>query len=123
MRREEKGKQEERRWMVGMKWTEKEGKKEGRKRMKECEEKEKCEVMQEGITRYTTLNNTLYSSTTDCSTKTYRCVDFYEIIENKRLGKGSYGSVYLCKHRKTGDEFACKVSNRVLRSCVCCGTV
>ena len=39
----------------------------------------------------------------------YRCVDFYEIIENKRLGKGSYGSVYLCKHRKTGDEFACKV--------------
>ena len=40
----------------------------------------------------------------------FRCVDFYEIIENKRLGKGSYGSVYLCKHRKTGDEFACKVS-------------
>lgn len=38
-----------------------------------------------------------------------RCVDCYEIIENKRLGKGSYGSVYLCKHRKTGDEFACKI--------------
>jgi transcriptional regulator len=38
-----------------------------------------------------------------------RCVDFYEIIESKMLGKGSYGSVYLCKHRKTGDEFACKV--------------
>jgi hypothetical protein len=38
-----------------------------------------------------------------------RCVDFYEIVENKRLGKGSYGSVYLCRHRKTGDEFACKV--------------
>jgi hypothetical protein len=55
MRREEKGKKEERRWMVGMKWTVNEGKKEGRKRMKECEEKEKCEVMQEGITRYTTF--------------------------------------------------------------------
>ena len=79
------------------------------------------------------------------------CVDMYEIVENKRLGKvrqrsgcgvmgfcparkcivrshlisslarrpivrsnqGSYGSVYLCRHRKTGDEFACKVS-------VCC---
>ena len=39
----------------------------------------------------------------------YRCMDFYEIIENKRLGKGSYGTVYLCRHRKTGDEFACKV--------------
>ena len=38
-----------------------------------------------------------------------RCVDFYEIIETKKLGKGSYGSVYLCKHRKTGDEYACKV--------------
>ena len=36
-------------------------------------------------------------------------MDFYDIIENKRLGKGSYGSVYLCRHRKTGDEFACKV--------------
>jgi serine/threonine protein kinase len=23
--------------------------------------------------------------------------------------QGSYGSVYLCRHRKTGDEFACKV--------------
>ena len=39
----------------------------------------------------------------------FRCMDFYEIIENKRLGKGSYGTVYLCRHRKTGDEFACKV--------------
>ena len=38
-----------------------------------------------------------------------RCVDIYEIVENRRLGKGSYGSVYLCRHRKTGDEFACKV--------------
>jgi len=38
-----------------------------------------------------------------------RCVDVYEIVESKRLGKGSYGSVYLCRHRKTGDEFACKV--------------
>ena len=41
----------------------------------------------------------------------FRCMDFYEIIENKRLGKGSYGTVYLCRHRKTGDEFACKVRN------------
>ena len=35
--------------------------------------------------------------------------DYYEIFEKRRLGKGSYGSVYLCKHRRTGDEFACKV--------------
>ena len=33
----------------------------------------------------------------------------YEIYEKKRLGKGSYGSVYLCKHLRTGDQFACKV--------------
>jgi calcium-dependent protein kinase len=33
----------------------------------------------------------------------------YEIFESKRLGKGSYGSVYLCKHRKSGVNFACKV--------------
>merc|ERR1719235_1459115 len=35
--------------------------------------------------------------------------DFYEIFEKKRLGKGSYGSVYLCRHRRTEDHFACKV--------------
>jgi len=35
--------------------------------------------------------------------------DQYEIFEKKRLGKGSYGSVYLCRSRRTGDEFACKV--------------
>lgn len=33
----------------------------------------------------------------------------YEIFEKKKLGKGSYGSVFLCRHRRTGDEYACKV--------------
>ncbi len=37
-----------------------------------------------------------------------KCADYYEIFENCRLGKGSYGSVYRCRHRRTGDEFACK---------------
>jgi hypothetical protein len=38
-----------------------------------------------------------------------RCVDVYE-IDSKQLGHGAYGSVHLCKHRKSGDVFACKVS-------------
>ena len=36
-----------------------------------------------------------------------RCSDFYVIKE--KLGQGSYGSVHLCQHIQTGDEFACKV--------------
>ncbi len=32
-----------------------------------------------------------------------------EICEKNKLGKGSYGSVYLCTHKRTKDEFACKV--------------
>jgi calcium-dependent protein kinase len=40
-----------------------------------------------------------------------RCSDIYDIIKSKRLGKGSYGSVYLCKHKKTGDSFAVKIIN------------
>ena len=40
-----------------------------------------------------------------------RCSDVYDIIKSKRLGKGSYGSVYLCKHKKTGDNFAVKIIN------------
>ena len=38
-----------------------------------------------------------------------KCSDFYELKE--MLGKGTYGSVHLCKHIQTGDEFACKVIN------------
>jgi hypothetical protein len=41
-----------------------------------------------------------------------KCSDYYDIYENKRLGKGSYGAVYLCKHKRSGDEYACKVSTR-----------
>ena len=37
-----------------------------------------------------------------------RCVDVYE-IDSKQIGHGAYGSVHLCKHRKTGDVFACKM--------------
>ncbi|CAM9325608.1 unnamed protein product, partial [Ectocarpus fasciculatus] len=40
-----------------------------------------------------------------------RCSDVYDIIKSKRLGKGSYGSVYLCKHKKTGENFAVKIIN------------
>lgn len=38
-----------------------------------------------------------------------KCSDVYDIFTEKRIGKGSYGSVYYCKHKKTEDEFACKV--------------
>ena len=41
-----------------------------------------------------------------------KCSDVYDIFSERRIGKGSYGSVYYCKHKKTGEEFACKV-------CVC----
>mmetsp|Transcript_38492 Transcript_38492/g.39174 ORF Transcript_38492/g.39174 Transcript_38492/m.39174 type:complete len:254 (+) Transcript_38492:226-987(+) len=41
-----------------------------------------------------------------------KCSDFYDVFESKRLGKGSYGAVYLCKHKRSGDEFACKVRER-----------
>mmetsp|Transcript_19800 Transcript_19800/g.28472 ORF Transcript_19800/g.28472 Transcript_19800/m.28472 type:complete len:659 (-) Transcript_19800:13-1989(-) len=40
-----------------------------------------------------------------------KCSDVYDIFTEKRIGKGSYGSVYYCKHKKTGEEFACKVIN------------
>jgi calcium-dependent protein kinase len=40
-----------------------------------------------------------------------RCSDVYDIVKSKRLGKGSYGSVYMCKHKKTGDNFAVKIIN------------
>ena len=53
--------------------------------------------------------SSLYENLTHEHFEGLRCVDFYDIVETKRLGKGSYGSVYLCRHRKTGDEFACKV--------------
>lgn len=38
------------------------------------------------------------------------CSDVYDIIgDGGRLGEGSYGSVYMCKHKKSGDMYACKV--------------
>lgn len=40
-----------------------------------------------------------------------KCSDIYDIYTEKRIGKGSYGSVYYCKHKKSGEEFACKVIN------------
>lgn len=40
-----------------------------------------------------------------------KCSDVYNIFTENRIGKGSYGSVYLCKHKKTQEEYACKVIN------------
>lgn len=39
------------------------------------------------------------------------CSDVYQIHGGSKLGKGSYGSVYLASHRTTGDERAVKVMN------------
>ena len=39
----------------------------------------------------------------------HRFSTYYDIDEKDRLGKGSYGSVYLCRHKKTRDAYACKV--------------
>lgn len=39
------------------------------------------------------------------------CSDVYEVNASSKLGKGSYGSVYLSTHRMTGDERAVKVMN------------
>lgn len=39
------------------------------------------------------------------------CSEQYEIHGSSKLGKGSYGSVYLATHRITGDECAVKVMN------------
>ena len=39
------------------------------------------------------------------------CSDVYQIHGGSKLGKGSYGSVYLASHRITGDERAVKVMN------------
>ena len=39
------------------------------------------------------------------------CADVYEVHGSSKLGKGSYGSVYLATHRETGDERAVKVMN------------
>ena len=39
------------------------------------------------------------------------CAELYEVHGSARLGKGSYGSVYLATHRVTGDERAVKVMN------------
>eukprot|EP00607_Mallomonas_marina_P004898 CAMPEP_0182437126 /NCGR_PEP_ID=MMETSP1167-20130531/84830_1 /TAXON_ID=2988 /ORGANISM="Mallomonas Sp, Strain CCMP3275" /LENGTH=722 /DNA_ID=CAMNT_0024629925 /DNA_START=292 /DNA_END=2457 /DNA_ORIENTATION=+ len=39
------------------------------------------------------------------------CSDIYEVHGSSKLGKGSYGSVYLATHRMTTDERAVKVMN------------
>eukprot|EP01042_Synura_sphagnicola_P000461 gene461-488_t len=39
------------------------------------------------------------------------CSDVYEVHASNKLGKGSYGSVYLATHRRTGDDRAVKVMN------------
>jgi calcium-dependent protein kinase len=39
------------------------------------------------------------------------CANVYEVHGSSKLGKGSYGSVYLATHRVTGDERAVKVMN------------
>lgn len=39
------------------------------------------------------------------------CSDHYEVHGTNKLGKGSYGSVYLATHRITGDDRAVKVMN------------
>lgn len=39
------------------------------------------------------------------------CSEVYEVHGTSKLGKGSYGSVYLATHRVTGDERAVKVMN------------
>lgn len=39
------------------------------------------------------------------------CSEIYEVHGSSKLGKGSYGSVYLATHRVTGDERAVKVMN------------
>lgn len=39
------------------------------------------------------------------------CAETYDVHSSNRLGKGSYGSVYLATHRITGDERAVKVMN------------
>lgn len=41
----------------------------------------------------------------------HSCSQFYDVHARKKLGKGSYGSVYLATHRATGDERAVKVMN------------
>ena len=37
--------------------------------------------------------------------------DYYDVHGRNKLGKGSYGSVYLATHRVTGDQRAVKVMN------------
>jgi len=39
------------------------------------------------------------------------CSELYEVHGSNKLGKGSYGSVYLATHRVTADERAVKVMN------------
>ena len=36
-----------------------------------------------------------------------KCMEYYTLT--RKLGEGSFGTVHLCNHRLTGDEFACKV--------------
>jgi hypothetical protein len=37
--------------------------------------------------------------------------DDYDMRRENELGKGSYGAVYLATHKRTGEQFACKVIN------------
>ena len=46
-----------------------------------------------------------------CNTAGESCSEVYEVHGSNKLGKGSYGSVYLATHRLTGDERAVKVMN------------
>lgn len=43
--------------------------------------------------------------------ESHSCADFYETMgTNSQLGVGSYGSVYSCRCKRTGEIFACKVA-------------
>ena len=61
--------------------------------------------------RQTRLCSTLFQNFVRENFTGGSCSEIYEVHGSAKLGKGSYGSVYLATHRITGDERAVKVMN------------
>jgi len=63
------------------------------------------------VAQKTRLASTMYQNFVRENFTGGSCSDMYEVHGTSKLGKGSYGSVYLATHRITGDERAVKVMN------------
>lgn len=67
--------------------------------------------LQEAVHAYHSLSPVSHNMVQEHFLGDLSCSDIYEVHGSNKLGKGSYGSVYMASHRITGEERAVKVMN------------